>query len=205
MFFLAAVFSSLIFRTSYLWLADDVPNKNIIGKNGYLWSVSGLAPVGAGPTGYTARKRGDLVWLWFLPFNPSSNTTLLPSIKLSHGLIFFQIFFNHHISLDIIHMPPRLYYSWFTWVAEALIREAYSQEREPFFGPRHQIRSSPTIGCLTWPLLRWVRHTPCDVLLGCCSTSRQDVRLLGRGDRLLSWGDNSSTAKVNLVVVIWKF
>ena len=30
------------------------------------------------------------------------------SIKLSHGLIFFQIFFNHHISLDIIHMPPRI-------------------------------------------------------------------------------------------------
>ena len=27
------------------------------------------------------------------------------------------------------------------------------------------------------------------VLLGCCSTSRQDVRLLGRGDRLLGWGD----------------
>jgi len=37
--------------------------------------------------------------------------TTRPSIKLSHGLIFFQIFFNHHISSDIIHMPPRLYYS----------------------------------------------------------------------------------------------
>jgi hypothetical protein len=33
-------------------------------------------PIDARPTGYPTRKRGDLVWLGFLPCNPSSSTIL---------------------------------------------------------------------------------------------------------------------------------